>query len=96
MRYPPALNCPECLSEDVAWEEVSGGGTILSWVVFKRGYLPAYPPPYNVIAVRLDEGPVVISNLEGETPTGSWIDRRVRLIYVTMPDGVLLPRFELA
>lgn len=37
----------------------------------------------------------MISNLEGETPSGTWIGERVKLVYVTMPDGVILPRFEL-
>jgi uncharacterized OB-fold protein len=58
--------------------------------------LPAYPPPYNVIAVRLAEGPIMISNLEGDAPEGSWIGHIVRLIYVPMPDAFILPRFVLA
>lgn len=95
-RYPPGPACPNCLSDGVEWHPVGDGATILSWVVFHRRYLPAYEPPYNVIAVRLDEGPVMISNLEGEAPEGSWIDQRVRLTYATMPDGMVLPRFRLA
>lgn len=94
-RYPPAPVCPECLSAEAHWVPVQGSGEILSWVIFHRGYLPAYPPPYNVITVRLDEGPVMVSNLEGPTPEGSWIGRRVTLQYATMPDGVVLPRFRL-
>ena len=94
-RYPAGPICAECNSEDVTWEPVSGKGTILSWVVFHKIYLPAYPAPHTVIAVRLDEGPIMISNLEGPEPEGSWIDERVSLRYSTMPDGVVLPRFEL-
>jgi uncharacterized OB-fold protein len=63
--------------------------------VFHRQYLQAYPAPYNVIAVRLDEGPVMISNLQGDAPDGSWIGRRVRLVYAEMPDAAVLPRFTL-
>ena len=95
-RYPPGPTCPDCLSTDHDWIAISGRGEILSWVVFHRGYLPAYPPPYNVIAVRLDEGPTIVSNLEGETPRESWIGARVSLIYATMPDGAILPRFILS
>ncbi|HYF20194.1 MAG TPA: OB-fold domain-containing protein [Ramlibacter sp.] len=95
LRYPPGPACPECLSLEHEWVEPAGGGEILSWVIFRRGYLPAYPPPYNVIAVRLDEGPILVSNLEGPEPQGSWIGRRVQLCYATMPDGVVLPRFRL-
>lgn len=95
-RYPPGPACPECLSMEFAWTPLSGGAEIMSWVVFHRGYLPAYPPPYNAIAVRLDEGPVLISNLEGPAPDGSWIGRRVSLSYASLPDGMVLPRFRLA
>lgn len=94
-RYPPGPVCPECLSEESEWTALSGRGTIASWVIFHRGYLPAYPPPYNVIAVRLAEGPIMISNLEGPGPQGSWIGAPVSLVYATMPDGFVLPRFVL-
>lgn len=95
-RYPPSPVCAVCLSDGTAWVPVSGRATIMSWVVFHRGYLPAYPAPYNVIAVRLEEGPVMISNLEGVEPEGDWIGLPVRLVYATMPDGFTLPRFALA
>jgi uncharacterized OB-fold protein len=94
--YPPSSLCPHCLADDWTWTPVSGAGTIQSWVVFHRPYLAAYPPPYNVIAVRLAEGPLFMSNLEGSQPDGSWIGSKVRLVYSAMPDGVLLPRFVLA
>jgi len=93
-RYPPGPACPTCLSSSAQWVPVSGAGTVLSWVVFHRQYLPAYPQPYNVIAVRLQEGPVMISNLVGDPPPGSWIGTAVRLVYATMPDAFVLPRFE--
>lgn len=94
--YPPGPAMPGDPLGELEWARISGRGVILSWVIFHRHYLPAYPPPYNVIAVRLQEGPTIISNLEGPTPEGSWIGRAVRLVYVAMPDGVVLPRFELA
>lgn len=94
-QYPPGPGCPRCLSPRLAWQAISGRGTILSWVVFHRQYLSAYPAPYNVIAVRLAEGPLMLSNLEGPAPEGSWIGHAVRLTYATMPDGAVLPRFAL-
>lgn len=95
-RYPPAPVCAGCLGAEADWVPVAGGGEITSWVVFHRGYLPAYPPPYNVITVRLDEGPMMVSNLEGREPEGSWIGQRVQLTYATLPDGAVLPRFRLS
>jgi len=95
-QYPPAPGCTVCGSEALAWKPVSGRATILSWVVFHRQYLPAYPAPYNAIAVRLAEGPVMISNLDGAQPVGSWIGQAVGLTYADMPDGAVLPRFVLS
>lgn len=94
-QYPPAPACTHCGGEALEWKPISGRGTLLSWVVFHKTYLPAYPAPYNVIAVRLEEGPVMVSNLEPPAPDGSWIGRRVVLVYATMPDGLVLPRFRL-
>ena len=96
-RYPPGPACHECLSPEYDWREVSGGGELLSWIVFRKQYLPQYPAPYIVVAVRLDEGPTMISNLVDEPEDGrSLIGRRVRLRLVDMDDGVILPRYELA
>ena len=95
-QYPPGPGCPACLSMDLTWVPIAGRGRILSWVVFHRQYLLAYKAPYNAIAVQLEEGPIMISNLEGKPPDGSWIGHAVQLTYSTMPDGVVLPRFTLA
>jgi uncharacterized OB-fold protein len=93
--YPPAPVCPHCLSSELEWRVMSGRGTVLSWVVFHKTYLDAYPAPYNVIAVRLDEGAVIVSNLEAPLPAGNWIGKKVRMVYSVMPDGFVLPRFTL-
>jgi hypothetical protein len=95
-RYPAGPTCQECFSPDFSWQEVSGKGEVLSWVIFHRGYMPEYAPPYNVIAVRLAEGPTMISNLTGDEPQGSWIGRKVRCIIQDIDDGSVLPRFVLA
>lgn len=93
-RYPPGPACPSCLEPGFEWRPVAGGGEILSWVMFRKDYLAAYPAPYNVVAVRLDEGPIVISNLV-EDPEASVIGRRVQLTVQLMNNDVALPRFVL-
>lgn len=95
-QYPPAPACVDCLGEELDWVPLSGEGVIASWVVYHRQYLDHYPAPYNVITVRLKEGPLFASNLVGPWPTGSWIGAAVRLVYVDFPDGTVLPRFALA
>lgn len=73
---------------------MSGGDQILSWAAFHRTRLPGYPAPYNVVAVRTDEGPIFISNLV-QDPEADVVGRRVRLEVVRMADGASLPRFGL-
>ena len=96
-RYPPGPACQECLSPDYDWKPVSGNGELLSWVMFRKQYLREYPAPYNVIAVRLDEGPTIMSNLVEDPQGGAKIiGSRVQLEVVAMDDGVALPRFVLS
>lgn len=96
-RYPPGACCPGCLSTDAEWVPVSGRGTILSWTTFHRQYLPAYPPPHTCIAVQLEEGPIVVSNIEPESAAGLEVGRAVVMDYDTHPvDGYVLPRFRFA
>jgi uncharacterized OB-fold protein len=80
-RYPPAPVCPNCLSADATWTPVSGQGEVLSWVVFHKKYFDDHLPPYNSLAIRLDEGPIVVTQLQGDEPEGSWIGQRVELTY---------------
>lgn len=82
VRYPPSPVCPHCMSMRAEWRPVSGAGKIVSWVVFHRQYFDDFPPPYNAVAVRLSEGPIIVTNLIGEEPTGSWIGTDVNLDYV--------------
>lgn len=94
-RYPPSPICPDSLSMNYEWRAISGKGTILSWVIFHRQYFSDIPAPYNCIAVQLDEGPIVVSNLVGDTPEGSWIGQRVEVVY-SERDSYLLPQMKLA
>ncbi len=94
-RYPPAASCARCMSAEHRWVQAAGRGRIISWAIFHRQYLPDYPAPYNVIAVHLAEGPIMISNLEGAVPDGAWVGHDVRLTWRETGDLGLLPRFEL-
>jgi uncharacterized OB-fold protein len=73
--------CPKCLCADASWTPVSGKGTILSWVVFHKKYFDDHVPPYNCVAVELVEGPIIVTQLKGTEPVGSWIGVPVELGY---------------
>ena len=54
-RWPPREICNRCGSFDYTWTPVSGRGTIASWVVNQRAFLPGFEIPYVVVNVRLEE-----------------------------------------
>jgi uncharacterized OB-fold protein len=61
LRHPPRPMCPYCRSTSRGWKEMSGKGTLWSFVVPHPPLLPAYSQvaPYNVIVVALDEDPTL-------------------------------------
>ena len=69
---------------------------MLSWTTFHRQYLPAYPAPTTCVAVALEEGPIVIGNVDQGDAASLRLDATVELIYGTHPDGYALPRFRVA
>lgn len=96
LRYPVAPACPYCFAEGFAWQPVSGRAELLAWAVFHRRYLPAYPPPHNVIVARLAEGPSLVSNLIGAMPEEGCIGRALLLDYARDDQGMALPVFRYA
>ncbi|MCX7310135.1 MAG: OB-fold domain-containing protein [Afipia sp.] len=78
------------------WKPISGTGDILSWVVFHRQYFDDFPVPYNVVAIKLSEGPIFLTNLAGALPEQKLIGRPVRIEYQTRANGDVLPVAALA
>lgn len=90
LRYPLAPVCPQCLSTDYTWQDVSGRGTVYTFGVFRHRYNEAWSErvPYAVAIVQLEEGPFVISDLVDVDVD----DVRVGMdVQVRFDDGV--PRF---
>lgn len=92
-RYPPGPACPISLSMEYEWRAISGLGRIISWTVFHKTYLPAYPAPHLVIAVQLKEGPILVSNMAYSDLERLRLDLPVRMIYADHPDGHIIPSF---
>ena len=57
----PEPACPACGGSDLSWVAVSGRGTLFSWVVVRRAFLPAFEDkvPFVTALVALDEDPNV-------------------------------------
>ncbi len=95
-RFPPARICHACLSEEVAWVPVSGRGTVWSMCEFHRSYFKGFEAdlPYNVVLVRLEEGPRLYSNLVGLPYERITIGMRVQAVFEPVTEEVTLLKFE--
>ncbi|MFA7248457.1 MAG: OB-fold domain-containing protein [Dehalococcoidia bacterium] len=99
IQWPPAPLCNECLGDRFTWTEMSGQGTIETYCTFERPYHKECVPPWEVILVQLDEGPLFISNASGFVAEGMPRGTAVRVAFVDCEDDAgpfRLPVFELA
>lgn len=93
--YPPGPCCPESMSFDVEWAPISGRAKLLSWTVFHRQYLSAYPAPHLVVAVQLEEGPIMVSYMDYSARDRLSLDAPLQLEYADHADGYRVPKFVL-
>ncbi len=96
LRWTPRGTCPECLEPGGTWTEIESGGTIWSFVGYHRAFHPSFKAavPYNVALVRLDVGPMVVTNLEAPLEQLE-IGKRVHAVFRDVTNQVTLVRFAL-
>jgi uncharacterized protein len=91
-QHPPTPMCPACGSVDWTARELSGKGTVHTWIVSRH---PTEPDdaPRLVAVIALDEGPRLVSNLVGLEPAAVVNDMPVELTFAVV-DGMRLPQFR--
>lgn len=57
--HPPQPMCPECLSDDIGIEVVSGRATVACCSINHHQWHPDFPPPYVLAIVEIAEAPYV-------------------------------------
>jgi len=95
--YYPRAACPHCLAtEGLVWEQVSGEGVVYSFALIHRPQHPAFAGkvPIPLAAVKLQEGPLVISAIVNCTPEAIAIDMPVRVVTRRVTPEIGLPYFE--
>lgn len=92
---PTREDCPNCLHHGYRWQDASGRGTLVSWVVYHVVFNKAFADrvPYNVAVVELEEGPRAITNIVNPED-GLRADRPVELV-IEQDEGISLARFRL-
>jgi uncharacterized OB-fold protein len=93
--FPPSTHCPACLSDRVAWTEVSGRGRVWATATMYRAYLPAYEGdvPYDVSIIELEEGAKVWSNVVECDPDDVRVGMAVTVRYDDVTAALTLARF---
>ena len=94
--YPRPL-CPQCLSRHVQWVQVSGRGTLHTFVI--NHHPPRNFPaagPYIIGIVQLDEGPRLMTNIVGiePDPNRPRCDMPVEVVFDHITDDITLPKFR--
>jgi uncharacterized OB-fold protein len=79
VRYPVGPLCPQCRSFEFEWVASSGQGTIYSYTVVRHQTHPAFPAPYTVVLVEMEEGPRIIAQLRAPDDTPVAIGAQVRV-----------------
>ena len=85
--YPRAL-CPFCFGE-TEWIESKGEGEIYSFSVMQRA-----PIPYAIVFVKLDEGPIMMSNIVDCDFDALRIGRRMKATFEAAENGQAVPMFS--
>lgn len=57
--HVPTPSCRFCGSTDTGWRDARGTGTLFSWTTVTHQAHLAWPVPYTVVIVALDEAPDV-------------------------------------
>jgi uncharacterized OB-fold protein len=88
----------------LTWTRVSGNGTLFSWAVVQRAFLPAFTDrvPFVTALVAIDEDPAVriVAYIVDAEPNALRVDQPVRvdfrpLAFATVPDrAVAVPMFR--
>jgi len=94
--YYPRPFCPSCWSDTVSWREASGRGTLYTYSVVHVNDLPPFNErvPYVAAVVELDEGPKVMTTIEGVPLDELRVDMPVVVAFKAISDDVTIPVFR--
>jgi uncharacterized OB-fold protein len=94
----PPLERSRFTGGPVHFEEVSGGGSIFSYIVVQQQLVPGRTPPYVIGIVELDEQPGLrINAVINAEPADVRIGQRVRMTVADLGESVFrVPEFVIA
>jgi uncharacterized OB-fold protein len=96
LRFPPGLVCPNCLSTDHTWTQLSGKGEVYTFSLVRAPLRPEFQDavPYVLGVVQLDEGVRMVTNIVGCPPEDVRIGMRVEVTFDDVTAEITLPKFK--
>lgn len=97
--HPPVAVCPACLTSDMAFEPVSGRGTVYAYTITHDARQPVFQAmqPYAVVVVELEEQPglFLLSNMPGTPLDDIRVGASVVVDFEPLGGVHRLPQFRL-
>ncbi|HZP31105.1 MAG TPA: Zn-ribbon domain-containing OB-fold protein [Acidimicrobiia bacterium] len=92
----PRNRCPHCLSDRLAWHDVSGHGKVLTFTVARQPTARPFADevPQLLAVIELDEGVRMTTTLVGVEPDEITVGMPVVPVFDHGTDGVTLLRFS--
>ena len=94
-QFPPRHMCAKCWGP-VTWRECSGKGVVESFSIVTRAPTADMrnKVPYAVVAVLIEEGPRMMTNIVGPDALNVQIDDMVTVTFEPDMHGRVLPQFK--
>jgi len=96
--FYPRPFCPKCWGDDVEWKEATGRGTLYTYSIVVQNDLPPFNErvPYVAAVVELEEGPRVMTNIEGTPHDELRVGMPVTVGFRPLDDEITIAIFRAA
>lgn len=92
--HPPRPVCHHCRKFELEWVQMTGKGTVYSYVIYHRSVHPGFEVPYEVVLVELEEGVRIVSNMVDCEPEDIYIGMPVEVVVDQVFEDIALPKFK--
>jgi len=97
-QHPPLASCRCCQSTDLRWTQISGRGTVYTFIIDRRLMVPGFDAPYVVAQIRPeetdDEMVRITANIKACDIHDVHIGMAVEVFFEDVAEDVTLPQFR--
>lgn len=94
--FPPQIDCPTCLGNDMEWVEISGTGRLMTYTVVNYGPIGfEEKAPYILALGAFDDGVQILAVFSSDIAQDDiWIGMPLKVVPVTLPDNKIAYEFQ--